>query len=146
MRKVRLLVISSPSLSKVIGHLFRGRSEFEVVGSVNSLRALRRESERLLPELIVAHIKPLRTRVCRAVASIKECSPFSKLILICSIRDFMGDARQSGADACLEQEKLVHHLLPTARALHMHLSPAIPQEASIASAYRAHFSQTFRAH
>ena len=48
MRKVRILVISSASLSKVIEHLFRGRSEFEVVGSVNGLRALRRESERLL--------------------------------------------------------------------------------------------------
>jgi len=107
---------------------------------------LRRESERLLPDLIVAHIKPLRTRVCRAVASIKDCSPCSKLILICSVRDFMGGARHYGADACLEQEKLVHHLLRTARALSANLFPAIPQEASIASAYPAHFSKTFRAY
>ena len=117
MRKVRILVSSSPALSQVIEHLFRGRSEFEIVGRVNGLRTLRRESARLIPQLIVADVKPIGTRVSRAAASIKDFSPSSNLILICSVREFMGRARDCGADACLEQEKLVESLVPAARAL-----------------------------
>ena len=100
LRKTRILVVSSPALSQVIEHLFRERSEFEVVGRLGGLKALRRQSERLLPELIVADIKPLTTRVSRAASFIKLHSPLSKLIMICSIRDLMGDALRSGADAC----------------------------------------------
>jgi len=116
-RTVRILVVGPPALSQVIQHLFHGRPEFEVVGSVSGLRTLRPQAGLLLPELIVANVKPVGIGVCRVVAFIKRLSPLSKLILICPVRDFIGGARKCGADACLEQEKLVACLLPTARAL-----------------------------
>ena len=125
MQKVRILVVSSPALSQVIEHIFQGQSDFEVVGAVSGLRNLRSQSERLLPELIVADVKPLRSRVSKAVSAIKQSSPFSKLILICSIPEFMTDARRCGADACLEQEKVVHQLLRTASGL---CAPSVPQK------------------
>ncbi len=117
MRKVRILVVSPPALSQLIEYLFRDRPEFEVVGSLSGLRSVGQQAGRLCPELIVANVKPLRTPVCRVVASIKRFSPFSKLILICPARDFMAGARRCGADACLEQEKVVRRLLETAWAL-----------------------------
>jgi hypothetical protein len=116
-RKVRILVVSPPALSQLIEYLFRDRPEFEVVGSLSGLRSVGQQAGRLCPELIVANVKPLRTPVCRVVASIKRSSPFSKLILICPARDFMAGARRCGADACLEQEKVVRRLLKTAWAL-----------------------------
>ena len=116
-RKVRILVVSPPALSQLIEHLFSARPEFEVVGSVSGLRSVGQQAGRLSPELIVANVKPVRTAVCQAVAFIKRLSPLSKLILICPERDFMADARRCGADACLEQEKLVRRLLGTAWAL-----------------------------
>ena len=114
MRKVRILVVSPPALSQLIEYLFRVRPEFEVVGSLNGLRNMGRQAGRLCPELIVVNVKPVSTAVCRAVASIKRSSPLSKLILICPARDFMAGARRCGADACLEQEKLVSRLLGAA--------------------------------
>ena len=58
MRKVRILVISPPALCQVIKHLVGGRPEFEIVGSIPSLKYLAQEAGRLLPELIVANMKP----------------------------------------------------------------------------------------
>ena len=117
MRKVRILVVSPPALSQLIEHLFRDWPEFEVVGSLSALRRMGEEAGRLCPDLIVANLKPVKTAVCQAVASIKRSSPLSKLILICPARDFMAGARRCGADACLEQEELVRRLLGTAWAL-----------------------------
>ncbi len=117
MRKVRILVVSPPALSQLIEYLFRDRPEFEVVGSLSGLRSMGQQAERLCPELIVANLKPVRTGVCQAVTAIKRSSPLSKVILICPARDFMADARRCGADACLEQEKVVRRLLETAWAL-----------------------------
>lgn len=117
MRKVRILVIGPPALCQVIEHLFRDQREFEVVGSLGGLRSMGHEAGRLCPELIVANVKPVRVPVVQAVAFIKRSSPSSKLILICSIREFMAGARKSGADACLEPEKLVRCLLTAACAL-----------------------------
>jgi len=125
LRKTRILVVSSPALSNVIHHLFRDRSEFEIVGRVNGLGALKRHTESLDPELIVADVKPLRTRLSRAVSVIKQHSPLSKLIMICPIRELIGEALTNGADACVEQEKLIHHLLPAARALADFPRPAL---------------------
>lgn len=71
----------------------------------------------LLPELIVANVKPVSARVSRVVASIKQASPLSKLILICPLENLAPVARKCGADACLQDEKLVGHLLRTARTL-----------------------------
>jgi hypothetical protein len=116
-RKVRVLVYSPPALTQLIRHLFRSKPEFEIVGCVGSSRRLASESQRLLPELIVATLKPVRTGICRAVLSIKHSSPLSKLILICPLTGLLSQARQCGADACLEEERLVFRLLPTVAAL-----------------------------
>jgi DNA-binding NarL/FixJ family response regulator len=117
LRKITILIVSSPSLSRIIMHLFRGRSEFEVVGTLSSLDGLGQQAGRLLPELIVANVKPVSIRICRAVASIKRSSPVSKLILICPVEDLAQEARKCGADACLNGERLTGHLLRTARAV-----------------------------
>jgi len=117
LRKITILIVSSPSLSRIIEHLFRDRSEFEVVGTFSGLGSLDRQAGRLLPELIVANVKPVSIRICRAVASIKQSSPLSKLILICPIGDLARVARKCGADACLKDEKVAGHLLRTARTV-----------------------------
>ena len=124
MRKITILVISSPSLSRIIEYLFRGRAEFEVVGTLSDLGGLGRQAERLVPELIVANVKPMSLRVCRVVASIKKSSPLSKVILICPLEDLARAARKCGADACLQDEKLARHLLRTARGLADRANPA----------------------
>ena len=116
MRTITILVIGSPSLSRIIKHLFRGRPECEVVGTVSGLGNLERQAGRLLPELIVANVKPVSIGISRAVTSIKQSSPLSKLILICPI-DLARVARKCGADACLKDEDLGSHLLRTVRAL-----------------------------
>lgn len=120
MRKITILVFGSPSLSRIIGHLFHGQPEFEVVGAVNGMTGLGRQASRLLPELIVANVKPVSTRICRAVVSIKQSSPSSKLILVCPVEDLARVARRCGADAFLKDEKLSGHLLRTVRALTEH--------------------------
>ena len=117
MRKTTILLVGSPSLSRIIEHLFLGQSEFEVVGTLGGLGSLRPHAGRLLPELIVANVKPVSVRISRVVASIKRASPLSKLILICPVENLAGVARKCGADACLQDEKLAGHLLRTARAL-----------------------------
>ena len=117
MRTITILVIGSPPLSRLIEHLFRGRPECEVVGTVSGLESLERQAGRLLPELIVARVKPVSIGIPRAVASIKQSSPLSKLILICPVEDLARVARQCGADACLKDEELGSRLLRTVRAL-----------------------------
>ncbi|HTS27220.1 MAG TPA: hypothetical protein VMH81_15190 [Bryobacteraceae bacterium] len=117
MRKTTILIVSTPALSRIIMHLFRGRSEFEVVGTLSSFECLGQQAGRLLPELIVADVKPVSIRISRAVASIKRFSPISKLILICPVGDLARAARQCGADACLSDARLTGHLVRTARSL-----------------------------
>lgn len=116
MRKVKVLFVGSPALAQLMEHLFADRSEFEIVGRVQTLRSLSARAGRA-PGLIVASVKPVRTAVGPAIASLKKFSPSSKLILICPVREFVRGARECGADACLEPENLVFHLLPTARVL-----------------------------
>jgi hypothetical protein len=41
-------------------HLFGGRSEFEVVGTLSDLESLGEQAGKLLPELIVANVKLVR--------------------------------------------------------------------------------------
>jgi DNA-binding NarL/FixJ family response regulator len=120
MRKIRILLVSSPALSQVIRHLFHNRPGFEVVGSLRGVRSLAQQVDRLRPELIVANVKPLSTGVCAVVIAIKASSPFSKLILICPTSDLINSARRCGADACLDQETLVRRLVPMASALSTH--------------------------
>lgn len=117
MRTITILVIGSPSLSRIVEHLVSGRSEYEVVGTVSGLGSLERQAGRLLPELIVANVKPVSIGIPRAVASIRQSSPLSKLIVICPVEDLARAARKSGADAYLQDEKLGSHLLRTVRAL-----------------------------
>jgi len=117
LRKITILVVGSPSLSRIVEHLFRGKAEFEVVGTVGGLGSLGPHAGRLLPELIVAGVKPVSVGICRVVALIKQASPSSKLILICPVEDLAPVARKCGADACLQDEKLAGHLLRTARTL-----------------------------
>ena len=123
MLKMKVLVVGPPALAQIIGHLFRERPELEVVGTMAGLRNLTRNAERLLPELIVATVKPVGTDVGKHVTSIKRCSPSSRLILVCPIPEFMGKARSSGADAFLDQEQLVSRLVPTVLALVGQQSP-----------------------
>ena len=117
LQKITVLVFSPPPLCQVIDHLFRGRPDFEIVGRISGLRDVGRQAGRLLPELIVASVKPVSTGICRAVSSIKQSSPASKLILICSLPDFAPVARKCGVDACLNDEELVGHLLPMAQVV-----------------------------
>jgi hypothetical protein len=117
MRKVRILVVSPPALSRVIKHLVRGRPEFEIVGSIGGLKSLPQEAGRLLPELIIANVKPVGMGICPAVVAIRNSSPQAKLIVICPVADLIKSALRCGADAGVEQEKLVFRLLPAASAL-----------------------------
>ena len=126
-RKVRILIVSPPALSQVIEYLFRDRPEFEVVGCLSGLRSMGPQVRRLCPDLIVANVKPVRNAVYQVVASIKRSSPSSKLILICPAKDFMAVGRRCGADACLEQEKLVRGLLAMAWALSAHAKLTLPE-------------------
>lgn len=117
MRKITILVGSSPSLARIIEHLFRDRAEFEIIGTLNDLGSLGQQAGRLLPDLIVANVKPVSIGIRRVVTSIKQSSPLSKLILICPLEDLSRVARESGADAYLKDEKLTSHLLRMARTL-----------------------------
>jgi hypothetical protein len=123
-RKIKILVVSSPSLARVIGHLFRGRSEFEIIGAFRDLGSLEKQAERLLPDLILANVKPVSLGIRRAIATIKLSSPLSKLILICPLEELSRVARKSGADAYLKDEKLAGHLLRMARTLSVRPSMA----------------------
>ncbi len=114
---MKILIVSSPALAHVIRHLFRDQPGFDVVGTAAGLRSAAREAERLRPELIVADVRPIGARACKVAASIKRSSPLARLILVGPIRDLMDGAKGCGADACLEQEKLVLRLVPTALAL-----------------------------
>ena len=116
MRKRTILIVSTPSLSRILEHLFRGRAEFEIVGTLTSLACLG-QATRLVPELIVADVKPVTIGINRAVSLIKRSSPISKLILICPVEDLAQAARKCGADACLSNERLAGSLVRTARAL-----------------------------
>jgi len=100
----------------MIEHLLR-ESEFEVVGIVTDLRSFAPQARRLLPELVVANMKPLSISVCRLIASIKRASPVSKLIVISPPGDLARTARKCGADACVKDERLAGQLLNTARTL-----------------------------
>jgi hypothetical protein len=117
LRKITILLVGYPSLSRIVEHLFRDKSEFEVVGTVGGFGSLGAHAGRLLPDLIVANVKPVRVKIGRVVASIKQASPLSKLILICPLEDLAPEALKCGADACLQDEKLTGHLLRTARTL-----------------------------
>ena len=124
MRKITILVVSSPSLARVIGHLFHGRTEFEIIGAFSDPGSLEQQAGRLLPDLIVANVKPVSLGIQRAIASIKVSSPLSKLILVCPLEDLSRVARKSGADAYLKDEKLAGHLLRMARTLSVRPSMA----------------------
>jgi hypothetical protein len=115
--KVSVLVVGSPALARIITHLFAAGTDFEVVGSSRGLKSLAPQAGRPLPKLIVAGVRPVTTGVGATVRAIKGASPLSKLILICPFNDFVGSARRFGADACLDPEKLIAQLLPTAAAL-----------------------------
>ena len=117
MRKTTILVVGSPSLARIIGYLFGGRPEFEVVTAIHGLGRQLRLKPRHLPELVVAHVKPVSIGICRLVASIREFSPLSRVILVCPVEHLSRTARECGADACLGNEKLAGHLLKTARQL-----------------------------
>ena len=52
-------MVSSRSFSRIVKHLFRGQSEFEVVGVLSGFGSLGRQAGQLLPDLIVANVKPV---------------------------------------------------------------------------------------
>jgi len=117
MPKTTVLIIGSPSFSRIVGYLFHGRSEFEVVGSSSSLRSLQRLDGRLLPELIVVNVKPLSSGIHRVVTAIRRAKPSAKVILTCPVKDLIRSARKHGADAFLKDEDLAGLLLRMARGL-----------------------------
>jgi len=116
-RKIRILVYSSAALFNAIRHVFQGRDEFEIIGQSGTVRGLALKSEQLVPELIVANLKPVRNGICSAVLAIKHSSPLSKLILICPLTDLNQTGRRCGADACLAPDNLLVRLPRTAAAL-----------------------------
>lgn len=115
--KVSVLVVGSSALARIVKHLLAADADFEVVGSSRGLKSLAPQVGRLLPTLIVAGVKPVSIGVGAIVRTIKEASPQSKSILLCSVGDFVSSARPFGADACLDPEKLIAQLLPTALTL-----------------------------
>lgn len=117
MRRIKVLIGGSPALARLLRHLFDVHPEFEIVGDYAGSKDLEIQAARLLPELIVANVKPVSTAAGCVAAAIKRSSPASKLILIFPFRDLMSAARKSGADACLHQENLVLRLVPAAIAL-----------------------------
>ncbi|HEY7334781.1 MAG TPA: hypothetical protein VH639_07845 [Bryobacteraceae bacterium] len=125
---MRILVVSSPPLSRLIKHLFEGRPDFEVTTARGGLKRLAPRIERFGPKLIVADVKPVGTNVLQTVRAVKRSSPLSKLILICPLSTFAGRARQCGADACLEPDELVRRLLPAAAMLSFGPAAAISKQ------------------
>jgi hypothetical protein len=115
--KIRILVYSSAPLFHAIRHVFQGRDEFEIVGESGSVRRLAEASEAIVPQLIVADLKPVRTGICAAILAIKHSSPLAKLILICPLTGLNPTGRRCGADACLAPEDLFLQLPRTAFAL-----------------------------
>lgn len=124
MRKITILVVGSAPLARIIEHLFRSRSEFEVVRNASASGSPGKQAGQLLPELIVANVKPVSVRICRVLASIKKSSPLSKVIVICPVEDLARVARKCGADVCLKDEKLAGHLLRAAGTLARRLAVA----------------------
>jgi len=114
LRRIKILIISSASLARVVEYLFLGRAEFEIVGNVSTFEDL---EQKIVPDLIILNVKPVTTGIRGVVASIKNYSPMSKLILTCSLEELPFVARQCGADACLRDEKLAGHLVRMARIL-----------------------------
>jgi hypothetical protein len=123
-RKVRVLIVSPPALTQLIRHLFQDEPEFEVLRSLRGIGSLARRVAHHPPELIVASVKPVGTGLCATALAIKQSSPLSKLILICPVSDLTGKAHKCAADSCLDQEKLVGQLLPTAWTLAHRLAPS----------------------
>jgi len=117
LRRITILIVSSPSLARAIEYLFLGRAEFEVVGAISGSRRLGRQAGQFLPDLIDVNVRPVSTGICEVVASLKQSSPLSKLILICPFDDLPGAARKCGADAYLNDEKLAGRLVRIARNL-----------------------------
>lgn len=117
MRKTSVLVIGSPSFSRIVGHLFHGRSEFEVVGSSGSLGRFERLDGRVFPELIVVSVKPVSVGIHGVIAALKRAQPSAKVIVSCPVEDLVRSARKHGADACLKDEDLTGRLLRMARGL-----------------------------
>ncbi len=128
MRKIRVLIGSTPALSTLLGYLFDSRPEFHVVGCYSRARDLENAAARELPELIIASVKPVTTTAGSVAAAIKRSSPGSKLILIFPFRDLIGLARKSGADACLVHENLVPGLIPAATGLSARNRTATPRK------------------
>lgn len=116
-RKIRILVYSSAPLFHAIRHIFEGRDEFEIVGESGSVRRLAETSEEIVPQLIVADLKLVRTGIRAAVLAIKHCSPLAKLILICPLTELIPTGRRCGADACLAPEQILTRLPRTVTAL-----------------------------
>lgn len=117
MPRITILIVSSPTLARVIEDLFLGGTEFEVTGTVFDLGQLERADGVIYPDLILVDVKPVSSGIPQVVAAVQQYSPLSKLILICPIADLSGVARQCGADAFLEAEKLAAHLVPLVRTL-----------------------------
>jgi DNA-binding NarL/FixJ family response regulator len=117
LRRITILIVGSPPLARVIGHLFLRRTEIEVVGAVKDLGRLGPTARKARPDLIVVNVKLVSTRMDRMVTAIKRHCPLSKLLLISPIEDLASVARQCGADAYLKDEKLARQLVRIARTL-----------------------------
>ncbi len=116
--KVTVLVAVKPtSMGRVIVHLFRSRPDLQIVEHRSAAGTLARHAGRVLPDLIVANTRSLGKARWETVAQVKRFSPNSKLIVLCPLGGFEQKARESGADAYLEEEALVRGLLDTVRKL-----------------------------
>ena len=112
-----LVAVKPAAMARVIEHLFRGQPQLEVLEYRSAGSHLAEHAETANVELIVASTRLLGRSRWETLAAVKRSSPGSKLIVICPLGGFTKEARESGADACLEEEAVVSGLLDTVRRL-----------------------------
>jgi DNA-binding NarL/FixJ family response regulator len=118
LRKIRILVaVEQPPLGRIIELLLHSQPHYRVAKCLTEWTPLARYASRLQPELIIISINLLGDEAARIVADVKLASPGSKLILINFSHDLGRHARKWGADAYLNSENLVQHLVPKAEKL-----------------------------
>jgi DNA-binding NarL/FixJ family response regulator len=111
-----LIAVEPPALLRFLEHLLE-RPEFRVVARISNWKALIEEVGRLQPALIICNADLFGQRAAQVIGDLKLASPSSRLLLISFVHELERLARKWGADAYLEDEDLVRHLIPTARKL-----------------------------
>ncbi|MBI4458673.1 MAG: hypothetical protein HY648_01275 [Acidobacteria bacterium] len=137
MQKTAVLVAVEPApLSRLIEHLLQGWPKARIVEQLNDAPALVKRACRLRPKLIIANMTLLGQQGEKILSQVKQSSPGSKVIVTGFPQGFRRHAQQWGADAYLEEEDLVRHLVPLARKL-LSKAPLASRSSAITSRGRA---------